>query len=197
VPAGSSAHTGKAAASTSGRIHRRIRNDASESRAVRPPEPPLFASPCQLEARGASYNDRVRYFPLLLVAACAANGRIELTREVDGAWVHTFEGATTEQAYHAAMATLSAKGWAVVRADPLGGSVTMKSPVDEGMIDVWYRLAHVVVEPGPSGGARVRLGLVCTREYAGGGREPNNDRTVSDREDYEEIFLAIRQEIAG
>lgn len=138
----------------------------------------------------------MRFIPLLLAAACAANGRIDLTREVDGAWVHTFPEATAEQAYHAAMATLSAKGWAVVRADPLGGSVTMKSPVEKGVIDVWYRIAHVVVEPGPGGGARVRLGLVRTREYKGGGREPNNDRTVSDRDDYEEIFLAIREELA-
>ncbi|MCK6459064.1 MAG: hypothetical protein L6Q95_04135 [Planctomycetes bacterium] len=137
----------------------------------------------------------MRILPLLLVAACAANGRIELTREVDGAWVHTFPGATAEQAYHAAIASLYAKGWTIVRADPLGASVTAKSPVEEGVIDVRYRLAHVVVEPGLEGGARVRLGLVRTREYAGGGREPNNDRAVSDRDDYEEVFLAIGEEL--
>ena len=114
---------------------------------------------------------------------------------MDGAWVHTFPEATAEQAYHAAVASLSAKGWTVVRADPLGASVTAKSPVEEGVIDVWYRLAHVVVEPGLEGGARVRLGLVRTREYKGGGREPNNDRQVSDREDYEEIFLAMQEEL--
>ncbi len=139
----------------------------------------------------------VRFIPLLLAVACAASGRIDLTREVDGAWVHTFPEATAEQAYHAAVATLAAKGWTVVRADPLGASVTAKSPVEEGVIDVWYRLAHVVVEPGLEGGARVRLGLVRTREYAGGGREPNNDRTVSDREDYEDLFLAIAEELKG
>lgn len=129
------------------------------------------------------------------MAACASGGRVELTREVDGAWVHTFGNATAEQAYHTAIATLSAKGWTVARADPLGLSVTARSPVEEGVLDVRYRLAHVVVEPGLSGGARVRLGLVRTREYAGGGREPNNDRSVSDREDYEEIFLAMEQEM--
>jgi hypothetical protein len=139
--------------------------------------------------------EAVRLLPLLLVAACAANGRIDLTREVDGAWVHTFPGATAEQAYHAAIAALTAKGWTVARADALGASVTLKSPVEEGVIDVRYRLAHVVVEPGVDGGARVRLGLVRTREYAGGGREPNNDRQVSDREDYEEILIAIQEEL--
>jgi hypothetical protein len=137
----------------------------------------------------------VRFLPLLLAAACATNGRIELTREIDGAWVHTFPDATVEQAYHASIATLSAKGWTVARADPLGTSVTLKSPVEKGVLDVWYRLAHFVVEPGLGGGARVRLGLVRTREYKGGGREPNNDRQISDREDYEEIFLALRQEL--
>ncbi|HEX5138205.1 MAG TPA: hypothetical protein VFY93_14610 [Planctomycetota bacterium] len=139
----------------------------------------------------------MRLLPLVLLAACAAKGKLELTREVDGAWVHSFPDATTEQAYHAGMAALTAKGWNVVRADPLGRSFSAKSPVDKGLVDVWYRLAQVIVEPGVSGGARVRLGLVRTREYAAGGREPNNDRTVSDREDYEEIFLAIRQELAG
>jgi hypothetical protein len=148
-----------------------------------------------MEWRQAPYNECVRLLPLLLLAACATSGKLELTREVDGAWVHTFEDATAEQAYHAAVATLSAKGWTVVRADPLGASVTAKSPVEEGVIDVRYRLAHVVVEPGLEGGARVRLGLIRTREYKGGGREPNNDRQVSDREDYEEIFLAVQEEM--
>lgn len=145
----------------------------------------------------APYNDPVRLLPLLLVAACASHGKIELTREVDGAWVHTFPDATTEQAYHAAMATLVGKGWTVVRADPIGRSFSAKSPVTSGAMSVWYRLAHVVVEPGLSGGARVRLGLLRTREYAGGGREPTNDLPVSDRGDYEEIFLGIREDLAG
>jgi hypothetical protein len=131
---------------------------------------------------------------LLLAAACAANGRIELTREVDGAWVHTYE-AEFEETYHAAVAALTDAGWTVVRADPIGGAFSAKSPVGRGAIDVWYRLAHVVLEPGLHGGTRVRLGLLRTREYAAGGREPMNDAVVSDREDYEAIFLAIRQRL--
>jgi hypothetical protein len=43
----------------------------------------------------------------------------------------------------------------------------------------------------------VRLGLLRTREYAGGGREPMNDAVVSDRDDYEEIFLAIGRRLGG
>jgi hypothetical protein len=144
-----------------------------------------------MEVCQAPYNDSVRFLPLLVVAACAAHGKLDLTREVDGAWVHTFPEATPEQAYHAAMAALEDTGWTVVRADPIGGSFTAKSPVDEGVVNVWYRLALVIIEPGLSGGARVRLGLTKTREYTAGGREPNNDRTVSDRGDYEEIFIAI------
>lgn len=120
-----------------------------------------------------------------------------MTREVDGAWVHTFPDATFEGAYHAAMAALVGNGWIVVRADPIGGSFTAKSHMEEGVIDVRYRLALVIIEPGLSGGTRVRLGLVRTREYAGGGREPNNDRTISDRSDYEEVFLAIRKELGN
>jgi len=137
----------------------------------------------------------VRLLPLLLLAACAANGKLNLTREVDGAWVYTFPEATTDAAYHAAMATLVGKGWTVVRADPVGRSFSAKSPVAGGVIDVWYRLALVIVESGLSGGARVRLGLLRTRESASGGRQPNNDRTISDRSDYEEIFLAIEEEL--
>jgi len=148
-----------------------------------------------MEWRQAPYNGCVRLLPLLLLAACAANGKIDLTREVDGAWMHTFPEATTDAAYHAAMAALVAKGWTVVRADPVGGSFSAKSPVAEGVIDVRYRLALVIVEPGMSGGARVRLGLLRTRESGGGGREPNNDRTISDRTDYEEIFLDIAEEL--
>ena len=117
-----------------------------------------------------------------------------MTREVDGAWVHTFP-SDFEATYHAAMAALVDDGWTVVRADPIGGSFSAKSPVREGAIDVRYRIAHLVLEPGHAGGTRVRLGIVRTREYAGGGREPNNDLTVSDREDYEIIFLAIRKQV--
>ncbi|MFI5403879.1 MAG: hypothetical protein ACHQ1G_13155 [Planctomycetota bacterium] len=136
----------------------------------------------------------LRNLPLLLAAACAANGKVQMTREVDGAWVHTFP-SDFEPTYHAALAALSQEGWTVVRADPIGGSFSAKSPIDKGAMNVWYRIAHVVVEPGVSGGTRVRLGLVRTREYAGGGREPNNDLAVSDREDYEAIFLAIRRNL--
>lgn len=118
-----------------------------------------------------------------------------MTREVDGAWVHSFHDATPEQAYHAAIATFSGMGWSVVRADPIGGSFSAKSPVKAGAVDVLYRIALVIIEPGLAGGARVRLGLVRTREYAGGGREPTNDLTVTDRTDYEEIFLAIRERL--
>ena len=151
-----------------------------------------FVERCQ-----APYNERVsalRGLPLLLAAACATNGKVELTREVDGAWVHTFPGGL-EGTYHAAVAALAAEGWTVVRADPIGGSLSAKSPVKSGAVEVWYRLAHVVIEPGLSGGSRVRLGLVRTREYAAGGREPNNDRTISDRGDYEDLFLAIAEEL--
>ena len=153
-------------------------------------------------AVSAPYNRRnvpgtvFRILPLVLVAACATSGKLEMTREVDGAWVHTFPG-DLEATYHAAAAALTADGWTVVRADPIGGSFSAKSPVKEGVVDVWYRLAHVVVEPGVSGGSRVRLGLLKTREYAGGGREPNNDTTISDREDYEAIFLAIRKQLGA
>jgi hypothetical protein len=136
----------------------------------------------------------VRWIPLLLAAACASNGRVEMTREVDGAWVHTFP-VDFEATYHAASAALVAEGWTLVRADPIGGSLSAKSPVKSGAIDVWYRLAHVVIEPGLSGGSRVRLGLLRTREYAGGGREPTNDIAISDRKDYEEIFLAIERHL--
>jgi hypothetical protein len=119
-----------------------------------------------------------------------------MTREVDGAWVHTFP-SDFEATYHAAVAALTADGWTAVRADPIGGSFSAKSPVESGAINVWYRIAHVVVEPGLAGGTRVRLGLVRTREYAGGGREPNNDSTVSDRGDYEAIFLAIKKQLGA
>jgi hypothetical protein len=133
---------------------------------------------------------------LLLAAGCAAGHRLELTREVDGAWVHTFE-AGFEETYHAAVGALAGDGWIVVRADPIGGSFSAKSPVERGAINVWYSLAHVVLEPGLHGGTRVRLGLLRTREYAGGGREPMNDAVVSDRDDYEEIFLAIGRRLGG
>ncbi len=119
-----------------------------------------------------------------------------MTREVDGAWVHTFP-SDFETTYHAAARALSDEGWTVVRADPIGGSFSAKSPIDRGAVNVWYRIAHVVIEPGLSGGTRVRLGLLRTREYAGGGREPNNDLTVSDRDDYEAIFLAIRRQLGA
>jgi hypothetical protein len=95
------------------------------------------------------------------------------------------------------VAAVTGEGWTVVRADPIGGSFSAKSPVEKSAVNVWYRIAHVVVEPGLSGGTRVRLGLVRTREYRGGGREPNNDQTVSDRGDYETIFLAIKRQLGG
>lgn len=136
----------------------------------------------------------MRRLPLLFAAACASNGKVELTREVDGAWVHTFPN-DFETTYHAAAAALSREGWTVVRADPIGGSFSAKSPVKSGAIDVWYRLAHVVVEPGLSGGTRVRLGLLRTREHAGGGREPMNDIAISDRGDYETIFVAVGRQL--
>jgi hypothetical protein len=161
--------------------------DDSESGAK--PARRAFVEVCQ-----APYNENVRLLPLLLAAACAAHGSIEMTREVDGAWVHAFAG-DFEATYHAAARALDRQGWTVVRADPIGGSLSAKSPVESGALNVWYRLAHVVVEPHAPGVTRVRLGLLKTHEYAGGGREPNNDRTVSDRGDYEEIFLAIRREL--
>ncbi len=136
----------------------------------------------------------MRWLPLLLAAACASNGKVEMTREVDGAWVHTFP-SDFETTYHAAAAAVAQEGWTVVRADPIGGSFSAKSPIESGAINVWYRVAHVVVEPGLSGGTRVRLGLLRAREHAGGGREPMNDIAISDRKDYEAIFLAIRRQL--
>jgi len=132
----------------------------------------------------------------LLGAACAsspapANG-IDMTLETDGAWVHSF-ATDPETAYHAAMRALLDDGYTVVRADPLGGSFNAKSKVEDVGWGLWYQIAHVVVEPGLDGGARVRVGLVKTRETKGGGREPNNDRSVTERADYEKISRAIEK----
>jgi hypothetical protein len=85
-----------------------------------------------------------------LIAACAATGRVEAIREADGTWVAAF-AADVEATYHAAMAALVTDGWKVMRADPIGASLTARSET--------AGLAHVAIEPDGAGGSRVRLGL--------------------------------------
>ena len=131
-----------------------------------------------------------RLAPLLLLAACATGGKATL--EVDGAWVRTFP-ADREAAFHAAMTALAQEGYTVVTANPLGGSFVANSEVRKSSLWVGYTFAHVVVEPSPQAGMRIRLSLTRTREPAGAGRRPNNDRAVTDRERYEAIFDRIEE----
>ena len=131
-----------------------------------------------------------RLAPLLLLAACATGGKATL--EVDGAWVRTFP-ADREAAFHAAMTALAQEGYTVVTANPLGGSFVANSEVRKSSLWVGYTFAHVVVEPSPQAGTRIRLSLTRTREPAGAGRRPNNDRAVTDRERYEAIFDRIEE----
>ena len=116
-----------------------------------------------------------------------------MTLETDGAWVRTFP-AGRETTYHAAMQALKDGGYAIVGANQIGGSFRARSEVTEVGFGLWYRLAHVVVEPSLEGdGTRVRLGMVTTREAKGVGREPNNDQPVRDLTEYEEIFRKIEE----
>lgn len=131
-----------------------------------------------------------RLVPLLLLAACASGGKATL--EVDGAWVRTFP-TDRDRAYHAAMEALGQKGYTVVSANPLGGSFVANSSVRKSGPWVRYTFAHVVVEPSPRTGTRIRLSLTRTSEPAGAGRRPNNDRAVTDRARYEEIFDTIEK----
>jgi len=131
-----------------------------------------------------------RLAPLLLLAACATTGKATL--EVDGAWVRTFP-TDRDRAYHAAMTALGEKGFTVVSANPLGGSFVANSGVEKSSLWVRYTFAHVVVEPSPQAGMRIRLSLTRTSEPAGAGRRPNNDRAVTDRARYEAIFDAIEK----
>ncbi len=133
-----------------------------------------------------------RLAPLLLLAACASGGKATL--EHDGAWVRTFP-ADRDAAYHAAMAALAEEGYTVVSANPLGGSFVANSEVSKSSLWVSYTFARVIVEPAPSpqAGMRIRLSLTRTREPAGAGRRPNNDRAVTDRERYEAIFDRIEK----
>jgi hypothetical protein len=131
-----------------------------------------------------------RLAPLLLMAACASTGKATL--EVDGAWVRTFQ-TDRDGAYHAAMTALAEQGFTVVSANPLGGSFVANSGVEKSSLWVRYTFAHVVVEPSPQAGMRIRLSLTSTSEPAGAGRRPNNDRAVTDRTRYETIFDAIEK----
>jgi hypothetical protein len=132
-----------------------------------------------------------RLVPFVLLAACAT-GAGKATLEVDGAWVRTFP-TDRDAAYHAAMAALAEDGYTVVSANPLGGSFVANSEVSKSSLWVSYTFAHVVVEPAPQSGMRIRLSLTRTREPAGAGRRPNNDRAVTDRERYEAIFDRIQR----
>lgn len=130
--------------------------------------------------------------PVLLVvfAACAAApGRA--TREADGSWVRGFR-TDRDTAYHAALWVLLDRGYSVEKASPLGGSFTAKSEIDVGGLGLTYTLARVEVES-HGDRCRIRLLLVDTREPAGGGRKPNNDRQVGDPARYEELFDAIEE----
>lgn len=133
---------------------------------------------------------------LLLPLACASNdGRSDMTVETDGAWVRAF-ATDRETAYHAALAVLRDRGWTFHATNPLGGSFTAKSPVRSIAGAVSYRLAHVVVESRSRTDVRIRIGMVRTYEPSGGGRRPNNDRPVRDRDDYAALFDEIAAEIA-
>ena len=62
--------------------------------------------------------------------------------------------------------------------------------------DQYGNLCHTLTVAQPVDELEIRVsGLVRTREYAGGGREPNHDLPVSDRDDYEAIFLAIDRQV--
>jgi hypothetical protein len=132
-----------------------------------------------------------RLAPLLLLAACASSSG-KATLEVDGAWVRTFP-TDREGAFHTAMAALAEEGYTVVTANPLGGSFVANSEIEKSSLWVRYTFAHVVVEPSPQAGMRIRLSLTRTSEPAGAGRRPNNDRAVTDRARYEAIFDAIEK----
>lgn len=132
-----------------------------------------------------------RLAPLLLLAACATSAG-KATLEVDGAWVRTFP-TDREAAFHAAMTALAQEGYTVVTANPLGGSFVANSEISKSSLWVKYTFAHVVVEPSPQAGMRIRLSLTRTSEPAGAGRRPNNDRAVTDRARYEAIFDRIEK----
>lgn len=132
-----------------------------------------------------------RLASLLLLAACATSAG-KATLEVDGAWVRTFP-TDRDAAFHAAMAALAEEGFTVVSANPLSGSFVANSEVSKSSLWVRYTFARVVVEPSPQAGMRIRLSLTRTREPAGGGRRPNNDRAVTNRARYEAIFDRIEK----
>ena len=117
-----------------------------------------------------------------------------MTLQGDGVWSIDVQ-AGHETAYHASMRALLGLGYSIVRADPIGGSFNAKSKPTSVAWGLWYRLARVSVDPAPAGGHRIRLGIVQTREAKGRGREPNNDRAVTDGAEYEAIFLRIRKEL--
>jgi hypothetical protein len=134
---------------------------------------------------------------LALVAACKGTSSGLASREIDGSWARTFS-SDRDSVYHAAMRVLMEDGYTVERANPLGGSFVAKSPVTERDMPLVpsrysYTLAHVVVEPAMEAGTRIRLSLWHTRESAGSGREPYNDKQVEEREIYE----ALLDRIAG
>ncbi|MHC4548272.1 MAG: hypothetical protein ACYTEZ_05790 [Planctomycetota bacterium] len=136
---------------------------------------------------------------LVLAAACASPGG-KATLEVDGAWARTF-ATDRDAAFHMAMRVLMDRGYTIIRANPMGGSFTAKSAVSRTVAlypqDLSYTLAHVVVEPSPADGMRIRLSLTRTREPSGGGRRPNNDHPVRDRARYEQIFDEIERALGA
>lgn len=123
-----------------------------------------------------------------LVLGCASSGG-SATLENDGSWVRSF-AADREALYHAALGVLLEEGWEVERANPLGGSISARSPIRESGLVVRYTIVRVDVESLDER-TRVRIGLTTTHEPRGAGRRPNNDRPVRDREDYEALFDKI------
>ena len=127
----------------------------------------------------------------LLVAACASGGRGSASLETSGAWVRTFE-TDRDTAYHAAIRVLVAEGYTIEWTNPMAGSVTAQSTVTTTLGVHHYTRARIDVE-----GGRVRISLIRARERHGQGRQPNNDRPVSERAVYERLFDKIAAEIGG
>ena len=79
----------------------------------------------------------------------------------------------------AAIAALAEDGYTVVSANPLGGSFVANSEVSKSGFWVRYTFAHVVVEPSPQAGMRIRLALTRAISEMRNGEVKDDTETVN------------------
>ncbi|MHC4939348.1 MAG: hypothetical protein ACYTHK_10295 [Planctomycetota bacterium] len=143
----------------------------------------------------------MRWFPILLLAACGTPAtNTGASVEEDGSFSLLYRYAR-DDVYHAAVAAAKECGYTIEVADPMSARVSGRSEIKRrglGAQVQYYVLRADVEAPQPGAqGVRVRVTITFTHHLSGQTRTSMNDKIVGSREKYDDYFTAISKQLGG